>query len=318
MRERFRSIRFNKESLSLINTCDDVIENYQAQGLRLTLRQLYYQLVTVNAIPNNPTAYKNLASLVTSARMAGRLDWDAIEDRGRQPRSVSEFNGLRELMDAAFASYRLPRWKGQANYIELWVEKEALAGVLQPLAREHHVTLMVNKGYSSASAMYASSKRILEACHATLESEAEEDEKGNIIYPPTHNFDDEQPVILYLGDHDPSGEDMVRDIHDRLVELGVNEIDVRKVALTTEQVKEYNPPPNPAKITDPRARKYIEKHGPVSWEVDALPPAELARIIRKTFGRYIHQPTMNKIKMQEEEDKKKKITKALDEMGIEE
>lgn len=212
----FKSVNFRGESLSLIHACELVIDSYQAQGLRLTLRQLYYQLVTKNIIPNTDRSYKNLGNLVADARMAGLLDWDAIEDRVRRPRRASEFSGLADLTEAALRSYRLPRWKGQECYAELWVEKDALAGVLEPLAWEHHVTLMVNRGYSSASAMYEAAQRFIEACRETKE-EAEEYEPGSANFVGTAyeggNGEEEtegepvdlvrRPVLFYLGDTTP-------------------------------------------------------------------------------------------------------------------
>jgi len=279
MREAFVHKNFRGSSLVLVKKCAAIITRYQANGLRLTLRQLYYQLVTTNTIVNSEKSYKNLGSLVSDARLAGLLDWSAIEDRVRVPKRQSEFTGLKELAETAISSYRLPRWEGQDNYVELWVEKDALAGVLAPLGREFHVTIMVNKGYSSQSAMYEASKRFLEG-----------EENG------------QSPVLLYLGDHDPSGEDMVRDIRDRLSTFGV-EVDVRKVALTTPQVQEYDPPPNPAKLTDSRAAAYIEKHGPHSWEVDAIPPEELQRLIRVAIKAVVDLDAMEVVKAQEKKDK---------------
>jgi hypothetical protein len=275
MKEQFKEINFRQDSLDRIELCNQIIEDYQDQGLRLTLRQLYYQLVTQNAIPNIERSYKKLSTLVSDARLAGLMDWDAIEDRVRQPRQQNEFENLRDLTEAAIRSYRLPRWKGQEHYVELWVEKDALAGVLEPLASEYHVTMMVNRGYSSQSAMYESAQRF--------------------------NGADEQrdPWLFYLGDHDPSGEDMVRDIGDRLRLFGVHHIHVVKLALTMEQVKQYNPPPNPAKISDPRATAYIDKHGDSSWEVDALPPETLSEIIRTAFDEIVDTAKMDKVKRKE-------------------
>jgi beta-lactamase class A len=129
---------------------------------------------------------------------------------------------------------------------ELWVEKAALAGVLRPIACDFHATLMVNKGYSSATAMHDAYERLSR-------------QQGR-----------ERRIIFYLGNHDPSSEDMVRDIRDRLVEFGLSGIEVVKIGLTMEQVEEHKPPPNPAKMSDSRANKYVEEHGNQSWEVDAL------------------------------------------------
>lgn len=284
MKEKFKEYRPKPEALALIQQCVKVTEDYQDQGLCLTLRQLYYQLVTKNVIPNTEQSYSKLSTVVSRARLAGMIDWDAIEDRIRIPQKHAEFGNLTALIEAAVHSYRLPRWEGQKYHVELWVEKDALAGVLRPLADKYHITLMVNRGYSSQSAMYESAERL----------------RGH----------DGPKVILYLGDHDPSGEDMVRDIQDRMEmfdipRLGLyrhDGVDVIKIGLTTEQVKHYNPPPNPAKLTDPRAEKYIALHGPVSWEVDALPPKELQKIVTKAIAEYVDEEVMDEIIEQEQKD----------------
>lgn len=289
--ETFKYVRFNAQSSERIDLCNEIIEDYQKQRLRLTLRQLYYQLVTRNVFPNSEKSYKNLGSLLNDARLAGRVDWNAIEDRVRQPRKAPEWNNLVELTESALCAYRLPRWAGQAHYAELWVEKDALAGVLDPLAHEFHVTLMVNRGYSSASAMYEASKRFM----------AGRNQEESDYYNPEEP--EREAVLFYLGDHDPSGEDMVRDVRDRLEMFGVRELTVKKVALTTEQVREYDPPPNPAKMSDSRAAAYVAKHGEVSWEVDALPPNILAKIVRRGFSSIINEDAMNAVKEREEKDK---------------
>jgi len=275
-REEFKAIQFSPKSLGRIQLCNQIISDYMGQGLRLTLRQLYYQLVTRNAILNTEREYKNLSKLISDARLTGVMDWDAIEDRVRVPRKHPEFRDLPDLVEAALYSYRLPRWKDQEEYAELWVEKDALAGVLEPLSREYHVTLMVNRGYSSQSAMYEASKRFLKS--------------------------GKPGILFYLGDHDPSGEDMVRDIGDRLTTFGA-EVKVIKLALTMPQVEQYDPPPNPAKMSDPRAEGYVARHGDESWEVDALPPNVLADIIREAFVEIVDQDVMDEVIAREERDK---------------
>jgi hypothetical protein len=268
-------------SLLRVEQCEGIVNEYLADGLKLTLRQLYYQLVARGWIENTERSYKNIGTVLSQARLAGLIDWEAIEDRGRQPRTQLQFNNIQERIELALANYRLPRWEGQKHYVELWVEKEALAGVLEPLAREFHITLMVNKGYSSQSAMYESAKRILE------------NEKDTIVF--------------YLGDHDPSGEDMVRDVRDRLTLFTRDEINisVRKLALTIEQVQQFRPPPNPAKLSDTRAAAYVAKYGRSSWEVDALNPRQLQTIIRNALRSVVNMRLMNAVIEREEEDKDK-------------
>jgi len=280
MKEKFVDINFSDEIRDRIRQANEIIDAYQAQGLRLTLRQLYYQFVTKNYITNEERSYKNLGKAISNGRLAGLIDWDAIEDRVRVPKPPNEFQSLESLVEAAFRSFRLPRWKGQEYYAELWVEKDALSGVLEPLAREFHVTMMVNRGYSSQSAMYEAGRRF-----------AEKDNDGY------------RTVLFYLGDHDPSGEDMVRDVQDRLQRFG-SEVEVKKIALTMAQVNQHNPPPNPAKMSDSRAKAYVEEHGASSWEVDALPPEVLNDLIRESFEEILDRDKMDEVIAKEESEKK--------------
>lgn len=282
MKEAFKDWNPKEDTLEIVTMCNNIIEEYQKQDLKLTLRQLYYQFVSRDLIENTNSAYKKLGTIVANARMAGMMDWEAIEDRGRQPDTQPEYSGLTQLVRSSLHWYRLDRWRNQLYYAELWVEKAALAGVLAPLAEEFHVTLMVNKGYSSASAMYESSKRI------------------------TRNCMGKEAVIFYLGDHDPSGQDMVRDIDERLNLFAPNVgIRIKSIALTTEQVREHRPPPNPTKLTDSRAKTYIDRHGMECWEVDALDPATLQQLIRYEFEDIIDVGEMDAVKEAEEDDKRR-------------
>lgn len=270
-RIRYRDIDFRDEATKRIAQVNAILSQYQQ---RVSVRQVYYRLVAAGQIPNTQKEYAAVQDLLTRARYAGLIDWDAIEDRNREPQKAANWASPKALVEEAANAFRLDRWKGQSFYVECWVEKAALAGVLWPVAEDYHVTLMVNRGYSSASAMKESADRIRARCRP---------------YGPH-----ERPVILYVGDHDPSGEDMVRDVRERLIEFGVPDwLDVRKVALTMAQVEEYNPPPNPAKLSDSRAAAYIEKHGDSSWEVDALPPDALDRLLRRTINSYVDKDKMD-------------------------
>lgn len=266
------------KSLQLVNDCLEVL--HELEGYRLTLRQLYYQLVTRNILPNKRSSYVFLSQIVTRARMAGLIPWECIEDRVRVPRRASEFSDLSELVEAALASYRLPRWNGQGAYCELWVEKDALASVLWPIARDYHVVLMVNRGYSSASAMKDAAGRF------------------------TRDGEGKNCILIYVGDFDPSGEDMVRDIRERLGEFDAD-VDLRKIALTYDQVEQYRLPPNPAKMSDTRARAFVKRYGASSYEVDALPPAELTRLITTELNGIVDREAMNAVMQAEEFDRRR-------------
>jgi hypothetical protein len=278
MKTRFKQIRFSAESRRLIEICDGIISEYTAAGLRLTLRQLYYQLVSANVVPNEEKSYKNVGSLVSNGRLAGLLDWDAIEDRVRQPRRHSEWSSIKDLVEAALYSFRLPRLMGQETYVEVWCEKDALAGVLESITNKYHLVLMVNRGYSSMSAMYESAQRI----------DANRRRYGSKF-----------SKILYLGDLDPSGEDMVRDIRDRLA-MFETEVIVEKVALTIDQVQQYQLPPNPAKLGDSRAAEFLRRYGgSESWELDAIPPKELQRLVTSVVTAQLDLSLLNAVKERE-------------------
>jgi hypothetical protein len=267
----------NKQQLDIINK---IIEEYLQQGYKLTLRQLYYQLVSRGIIANSLKEYAKLSKLLVQGRMAGIVDWDAIEDRIRVPFIPYWVHGVADAIMDTINQYRLDRMENQDVYIEIWVEKDALSGVLKRITSYYHINLMVNRGYSSCTAMRDASERI------------------------KNKQDNKKCYILYLGDHDPSGVDMVRDIEARLEEFGVD-VEVIRIALTQEQIKKYNPPPNPAKIKDPRAKDYIAKFGNTSWEVDALNPDILHKIIRKSVEELIDANKFNMKLEQEAKDKKK-------------
>ena len=258
MKERFNDWKpGTRKTRKMLEMADQVIEEYQAEGYDLTVRQLYYQMVARDFIPNNDREYKKLISLLTNARMGGHIDWSAIVDRGRNPAKPPEWDSPASIVAAAAEQYRVDRWAGQERYVEVWCEKDALSSVLEPVCDRMHVVFMANRGYSSSTALYDAGKRF----------------KGKIDR-------DIWPALLYLGDHDPSGMDMTRDVKDRVGafagELG---IEVRRLALNYDQIIEYAPPPNPAKLSDSRAGAYIAEYGPESWELDALEPQVLDDLV---------------------------------------
>jgi hypothetical protein len=278
MKQTFRHKRFSRSIRVLIDQSVEIVEEYQAQNIKLTLRQLYYQLVSRGFIANTQKEYSKVSRVLTDARYSGLVDWSMIEDRVRLPKLPNHFENLNDLIDAAVRSYKLDRWKGQEYTVELFCEKDALASVLYPIANEWHVTFAVNRGYASATAMYDTALRLANSGR--------------------------KPVILYLGDHDPSGLDMIRDVETRINEFGVN-VKVIPIAITIEQIRKYDPPPNPAKITDTRATEYINRYGRYSWEVDALPPDILQTLVKEKIRNYVDIGLMDKIKGKESRDKTK-------------
>lgn len=269
MKETFRPMKLSKANKEKLGTINGIISEYAADGYVMTLRQLYYQLVSRDIIPNKQNEYAKISKLLKEGRMSGVVDWDAIEDRLRVPHIPYWNTSPKEAIQDAIRQYRLDRQKGQENYIEVWVEKDALSGVLKRVTSKYHVRLLVNRGYGSVTAIHDAYERM----RGKIES-------------------GKKCTILYLGDHDPSGMDMIRDIKDRITEMLItlnhfeynyaeieDHFEVKPIALTMDQIRQYNPPKNPAKLTDPRSKWYVKEFGFNSWEVDALDPKTLNALL---------------------------------------
>lgn len=251
---QYKEISFRQKSLDLIELINSVIDEYSAQGYELTLRQAYYQLVARGYIENNERSYKNIGSLINDGRLAGLIDWNSITDRTRNLRNRAHWDQPQDVIYSAKYSYLLDKWEGQPNYVEVWVEKDALIDIVGQACRPLDTPHFSCRGYTSQSEMWSAAQRFIR-------------QKNR-----------EARYIIHLGDHDPSGIDMTRDIQERLEMFGAD-VYVKRVALTMNQVTTYNPPPNPAKITDSRCGKYIDQYGEESWELDALEPQMLTKLI---------------------------------------
>ncbi len=255
-KECYVAKRFNRTSTNIITRANEIIEEYAAQGFDLTLRQLYYQFVARGHIANKDSEYKRLGSIVADARMAGLIDWLAITDRTRNLRQNSHWDDPADIIDSAAKSFRVDKWSNQSCRPEVWIEKDALVGILETACNPLDVPFFSCRGYTSLSEMWVAAQRLL-----------------------GYQNNKQKPVIFHLGDHDPSGIDMSRDIQDRLETFGVM-IEFHRIALNMDQVKQYQPPPNPAKATDARFSDYESQFGIECWELDALDPVTLTTLIQ--------------------------------------
>lgn len=252
--------RFSQDSLDIIGRANDIIAEYQAQGLGLTLRQLYYQFVARGLLPNVEANYNKLGGLISDGRLAGLVSWMAISDPTRYLRGVRTFRSPKEIVENAAKSYRRDLWEGQAWRPEVWVEKEALASVVEGICGELRVDFFACRGYASQSSQWEAGERLAGYVR-----------RG------------QRPIIFHLGDHDPSGIDMTRDVRDRLSMFVGVPVLVQRLALNMPQIEQYNPPPNPAKVTDSRYESYQRDYGDESWELDALPPTAIRDLIENAI-----------------------------------
>jgi hypothetical protein len=254
--------RFGQAAMDTIHLAGKIISEYTGKGLNLTLRQLYYQFVARGLIPNSDKEYKKLGNLINDARLAGHIDWYAIEDRTRYLRKNNSWDTPNQIVEACAMSFHKDRWEYSPNYVEVWVEKDALVGVLEAACQPLDTPFFSCRGYTSQTEMWNAARRVGRKVTA-----------GKFVH------------IIHLGDHDPSGVDMSRDIEERVRKFLTGDVvddysfHFKRVALTMTQVDTYTPPPNPAKITDSRCKGYIAEHGHESWELDALEPTMLMKLI---------------------------------------
>lgn len=295
----YQQVTFRDKRLGMIETANAIIAEYQADDYSLTLRQLYYQFVardlfpedrrwkwtgrkwvkdangTKNADPN----YKWLGSIVNDGRLAGLIDWEAITDRTRESRGNDHFEDPQEILRVAADTYRIDTRADQDCYLEVWIEKDALVGVLERVCTEMDISYFSCRGYVSQSAMWEAGQRII----------AKEDEGHSA-------------VILHMGDHDPSGINMSHDIQKRLDLFGCR-VEVNRIALNMDQIEELKPPPDPAKPTDSRYKLYVEKYGTACWELDALDPKTLTALVATVAEAYTDTGKRDKLIARQEEER---------------
>lgn len=266
-KQEYKEFNFKRDTLLMIQRINGIIHDYRLTNDTLTVRQLYYQLVAADEIPNTEKSYKKICGIVNDGRLAGLIDWDAIEDRTREFIRRGRWSSGKSVLESAAHGFHMDLWEGQDYRIFCIVEKEALAGVLERVCKTYDIPLLAARGYPSGT---------------VLREFAQDD-----IIPYA---DDQQIIILHLGDHDPSGLDMTRDLDERIAMFSeVNDADVtlHRIALNMQQIEEQKPPPNPAKATDARFKDYQRQFGYESWELDALTPTYLRELVKQHVEPYI-------------------------------
>lgn len=261
---------------NIIDTAHEILEAYHP----MTVRQVYYQLVSRQVIENNRSRYQAVSNAIVDARLEGSIPWNWIEDRLRKPKSAD--GGYDNLADfAKYIQYYYGRvfWKTQSFKLEVWVEKDALSGVFSDALSRYRVTYNVGRGFDGWSSIYNASKR----------------------YGGGENV-----TVLYFGDFDPSGEEMVTSLRKRLSELGCNP-EIRKVSLTKEEVQRYNLPYDFTKATDTRSKKFIEQYGDMAVELDALPAAVLQSRIVEEVEKYVDVAAIDAIEEIEKQEREKLV-----------
>lgn len=267
-----------QKTLNLIEQAHDILKEHNP----MTLRQVYYQLVARHVIDNKRSEYQKLSKALVKARQDGIIPWNWIEDRVRKPQKVSMWQDVTDFIETVKHAYRKDIWNNQPRYIEVWLEKDALSGVFTDITKDYGVTLVVGRGYNSWSAYKEASKRF------------------NRMNMPVK--------ILYFGDFDPSGEDIVRALEESLNFFGTS-LEIEKVSLTMQDIKQYKLPPDFTKKRDTRSAAFVEKYGDLAVELDALPLPVLQQNIKESLENELDMEAL--IQTQEEEREEREELEAL-------
>lgn len=272
MKQHYVSFPFKKRTFALVEVINAIVDEYASYDLTLTLRQIFYQLVSRDLIRNTEQNYNMVGVVTNQGKLMGLIDWDAIEDRTRRFRGKQRYNGVEDIMENAHGGFHMDMWSGQPQRVFVIIEKEALYGVFAPPCFACDAPLLAARGYPSGSVL-------------------REFAKNQIV--PYWVGAMQKTVILHFGDHDPSGMDMSRDLEERLRLFSEDaEIDFERIALNMDQIDELKPPPNPAKVTDSRYANYVKKFGTSSWELDALNPRHLQQLVFENIKDYITDKDM--------------------------
>ena len=266
-REEFKSYKPQPAILAIIEQANAIIEEYKAQRFKLILRQLYYQFVARNLLENLDRQYRRLSRIISAARDGGLIDWDAIEDRTREVHTHVSWESPAHRIRSVSGFYREDLWFGQKYRPEVWIEKEALVGVIEDVCRRYRVPYFAHRGDGSTTVLYEAGKRF-----------ARYRSRGLV------------PLVLHLVDHDPKGIRMTRNVRERLKMYAGHAIEVRRIALNIDQARRYRLPPNSAKETDSNYAAYVREFGTREcWELDALSPAVIADLIETEVKNLINQ-----------------------------
>lgn len=281
-----------KKSLERLEQILKIINSYD---FALTIRQIYYQLITRQIIPQPvdgkeaERVYKRLSNLCVNGRDEGILPEEGFADNLRKADKPSAWLDLNGFMETVKRSYNKDKWQNQPKYLEIWTEKDALRSVLTEITYQYDVSLMVARGQLSRTAIYEASNRY----------KAKSDKKC---------------YLYYCGDFDPSGLSIYESIKERLEAFGVF-IRYERIALTEGQIEKYKLPSDPGKQSDPNYKKFVDRYGDDKVvELDSLPPDVLRKIVEDCILQNIDPNSLAQMK-REEKDEEIRLDKFI-EKGI--
>jgi hypothetical protein len=227
-------------------------------GKPMTVRQVFYQATVHGLVEKAETGYAKVQTDLTVMRRSGDLPYDYLADNTRWQRKPDTFNSVEEALRETARFYRKSLWTDADCYVEIWLEKDALSGVIYPITSMYDVPLMVARGYASLSFLHSAAEFI------------------NDLDVPAY--------IYHLGDFDPSGVNAGEKIEETLREMAPDaDISFERIAVTREQIEEWDLPTRPTKTSDSRARGF----GEISVELDAIDPNQLRELVKTAIEEHL-------------------------------
>jgi hypothetical protein len=241
----------------------------------MTVRQVFYQATVRGIIEKTEAGYAKVQTDLVYMRRSGQLPYDWLADNTRWQRKPRTFESPAEALEAAARLYRKALWADVDSYVEIWLEKDALSGVVYPITSAYDAPLMVARGYASLSFLHTAAEHISD------------------LEVPTY--------IYHLGDFDPSGVNAGEKIEETLNELAPDaEIHFERIAVTEDQIAEYDLPTRPTKSSDTRSKNF----GNVSVELDAINPDVLRAMVLDAIELHLPEHEYNVLKAAEESERK--------------
>lgn len=282
--------KLQKKSLDFISQINNILDSEDFRNETMTIRQLHYGMVSRNLTPNTQKSYNQLAKIIKKGRYCGLIDWERIEDITRFKRELPHWENQRVFLESVIPQYKKNLWTLQNYYVQIWCEKDAVFSTINKIAEKYRVPCFSCRGFSSTSSLWKASEDIIRK--------------------------NKDCVIIYVGDHDPSGVFMPNDIKKRLNEFLTGHFNhtltIEHCALTLDQIRQFKIPKQFAKVKDKRTMQYVKTYDTTnSWELDALPPKVLMEIIEQTLLKYLNIAFFEFSKKSETEERQDLSIRAL-------
>jgi hypothetical protein len=270
------ALKRNRRTQVELHELDMAICTVCAEDHPLTVRGVFYRVMSAGAVEKSEKAYAAVQREVLKLRRSGILPYEWIADGTRWQVKQPSWDSAQDALDDAVASYRRALWRDQDVYVEVWSEKDAIASIVSPITDKWDVPLMIARGFASESFLWSTANTIR-----------------------SHGEDGEQVVIYQLGDHDPSGLAAWQHVQTKLREFAPDvDIEFERLAVTEGQIATYDLPTRPTKITDSRAKTFVGE----SVEVDAIPSRHLRHIVENAIDSWIDDEALANTKMVEAQE----------------